>query len=274
LAAGVLALVSIFPSYYSGGAHLADSTPSIWYYIPRITGWSLAGLLLLVRPTRVTGAGFAFGVTALTVPIYLYTAGEIVGGTTWSTGVALDLAGLAVAVVGTSTCVIAMVRTRRLRLTTRRGAPIWAVVGGALGVAYAVSYSMSWYADHYRSTDGRVFTQTGTLNIYEQVGSLVSKHGWQLASDVVLITLAALVPLLVGFWSPAQVGAAALVGGGLALLANPLFGVASLAETIDQTKGQIFTEHGTASLWIALSAAAAMILLGFGRAIYTRASSG
>jgi hypothetical protein len=144
---------------------------------------------------------------------------------------------------------------------------------------------MSWYEWHIHATASDwTFAATGTRDLVWQSASLTHEHGWSLGGDLLLIGLAASIPVLLGFWTPARPGAAALMGAGLALLAYPLYAIAYLAEpltraAVGMSKANakaaraVFSQHGLPGLWMALVAVGALLLIGFGRAVYAGAGA-
>jgi hypothetical protein len=223
-------------------------------------------------------------VTLLFAPNYVPDIGRVVDGAeTARAGFYLGIAGLAAALLGMVLILVLLVRGRELWLSTAGGAAIWSLLGGALGIAFSVGYAMPWFASriHANASDW-TFSASGTRDLVWRSGSLTQSHGWELASAILLMALAALVPVLVGFWAPARLGAAALVGTGVALLAPPLHAVIYLSEPLTRkdagmsienatAAGAIFSHHGLAGMWMSLAAAASLLLLGFGRLLYSSA---
>jgi hypothetical protein len=285
LAAAGLTMGEMFPNYYKLSGNIGTYTPSVWFAVPAIAGWLLAGSLVLFPRTRTIGAALGVGVTVLSLPNYLSHIGDLVtGGEQRALGVELGLAGIAIALVASAACTVLLIRSRRLWVARDGGAPVWALLCGILGLVYGAGYAMSWTEFRIHATvQGWRFNATGTSDYVYRSFSLFHRHGWTLAGDVLLVVLAALVPVIVSFWAPGRLGAAATFGCGLALLANPLSGVAYLAEpvtrvTVGMTAGQaqqagaIFSDRGLPGLWMSFAAAGALMVVAVARGLYASSS--
>lgn len=280
LAAAAATLAALFPDYYRSGESLADTVENLWFNLPAIVGWFAAGALLAVPRARHAGAGLTIGLTAVWAGNYLSDIGTVARFPTEAgTGFYLGMTGLAAATVGAGAGVTAAIREGG-RLSSRAGAPLWAMAAGATGIVWAAGNAMNWVQTNVHATvSGYRFQATGTSTLTSSCCTLLDHHDWSLAGQLVIVVTGVLVPVLAASWRTVSFGAAALVGVALALLAPPLTSVVQLSQILtpddlgigaSQLKdgGLIVSRHGLPGLWVALLAAVAFTLLAAGRALH------
>jgi hypothetical protein len=284
-AAAVVTLVALFSSsYFKYGTSLASSRISLWYNIPAIVCWAVACMLLTIPRSRRIGAGLTAGVTFVWFAAYLPDVGAVVNGSRQAaTGFDLRMAGIALALIG-ATAAIRFETRLGGRPSATRAAPVWAVLVGAVGVAWGIGTTMNWM--HYRAhatAHGYTYRSTGTATITHECCTLLNNHGWSLTSQLLFIVLAVLIPVLAVVWRPRGFGVAALIGAAVALVASPLSTVIRLGRPAaanmgvtpaEVTQGGLqLSQHGLPGLWIALVATAVLAVLAVGRAFQTGPSA-
>jgi hypothetical protein len=244
--------------------------------VPAIVGWAAAAVLLLSPQTRRVGAGLTAGVTLVWLSAYLSNIGAVVSGSEHAgRGFDLRMAGIVLALLGTIVAVRAEVRAGG-GPSSSRGAPLWAMLVGLVGIAWGIGDAMNWHQVRvHATTTGYTFKSTGTATIIHSYGSLLHLHGWMLSGSVLITVLAVLIPVLAAVWRPTGFGVAAIIGAALALVALPLSEVVYLrrpltAASLDVTPAQVhqggyvMSQHGLPGLWIAIIAAAVLVLLAAG----------
>ncbi len=284
-AAGFLFLVSagltvgaLFPAYYRGGTALSRSVSTVWYNVPAIVGWSLAGLMLLMRRGRLFGAGLACGLTGIWLSAYLGEFDPISRGTARiGPGMALGEAGIALALIGSVGTLVLVIRERRVGLLRGARGAAWAMIAAAAGLAFAVGDAFPWVDTHIHATAASWrFAATGTSDVSTHCCTIGQQHGWSLAQQMLLVSLAVLVPLVVGPSRPGLFAIGGLFGAALALLAAPISAIVGLLRPLTaagvgmtaadaNVSGAVFSQHGLPGLWLALAAGLAIILMAIAR---------
>lgn len=168
LAASVT-LAALFPAYYRTGGNLAHEAEALWFNLPAVTGWFVAAGLLAWPRTRQVGAGLVLGVTFAWVGNYLGDIGAVVTGTQHAAaGFALGTTGIAVALVASGLAAAAAIAAGG-RLSARAAAPLWAMLAGAVGIAWSIGDAMDWEQTKVHATvAGYTFRATGTATVTQR----------------------------------------------------------------------------------------------------------
>jgi hypothetical protein len=279
-AAAGLSLASLVPSYLQGGSSLSSSNVNVWYCAPAIVCWALAFVLLVMPRTRRVGAGLAAGVALVWFAALLPYIGLV------AKGAVKPGAGFTLQMAGTACGLIAAVAALRYEVrsgggpSAHRGAAFWAVLLGAVGIAWGIGNAMSWvqYRAHATAT-GYTYISTGTATITHQCCKLSTHHGWSLTSQLLMMGLAVVIPVVAVLWRPTGFGVAAVIGAAFALVALPLSTVirlrGSAATNMGVTPAQIkrgglhLSQHAMPGLWLVLLATAVLAILALGRALQT-----
>jgi hypothetical protein len=251
--------------------------------LPALSGWFVAAGLLAWPGTRQVGAGLMVGVTFIWFSDYLGDIGAVVTGTQdAAAGFVLGTIGIALALVGSGFAAAAAITTGG-RIRPHAGAPLWAMLAGAVGVVWTVGNAMNWEQTTVHATAADyTFRATGTATVTQSCCTLLDNHGWALAGQFVLVAVAVLVPVVAAAWHQVSFGVAALVGAALALVAGPLSTVARLAQQVTpaslrlsdtqvQQGGLVVSRNGELGLWLALLAGVALVLVAVGRALHAAA---
>lgn len=234
--------------------------------------WVLAAALTLVAAclTLAAGAGLVVGVTLAWVGNHVADVGVVADGTQHAApGFALGMIGPALALVATSLAAGAAV-TEGGRLSARAAAPLWAMLAGVVGLAWAIGDAMNWEQTEVHATvAGYTFRATGTSTVTQSCCTLLDNHGWDLTGQIALVAAAVLVPLFAAAWRPVS----------FALTAGPLSSVVRLSAQITPASlgitqvqvhqgGLVVSRHGLLGLWLALLAVVVLVLVAVGRALH------
>jgi hypothetical protein len=277
-AAAGLSLAALVPSYFQNGSSLSSSSVNVWYCAPAIVCWALAFVLMAMPGTRRVGAGLTAGVALVWFAALLpYIGGVVSGALRPGAGFTMQMVGVAFGLIATVAALQYEVRSGG-GPSAHRGAAFWAVLVGAAGVAWGIGNAMSWvqYRAHATAT-GYTYFSTRTATITHECCTLSTRHGWSLTSQLLLMGLAVVIPVLAVLWRPTSFGVAAVIGAAVTLVALPLSTVIRLqrsaAINMGVTPAQIkqgglhLSQHAMPGLWIVILATAVLVILALGRAL-------
>jgi hypothetical protein len=279
LLAACLTLAALLPAYYQHGISLASNAQNLWFNIPAIAAWLGVGILLLFRRSAWLAVGLGISVTALWAPNYARDIATVIGGVHPGGGFWLGIAGLAAALVGTIALLAMAFGTSGGSFSTARPAPLLMILGGGIGAAYLVGDAMPWQRAVVHAT-----VNGSPVTLHTDCCTLLQQHGWTLTSDLVIVTLAVVLPALAACWRPNLLGLGLTLGVAFGLAGSALGGIASLTTTpspasLGITAAQVTTDavrtttEGLPGLWISSAAVALLICVAVSRVLAPERSS-
>ena len=279
LLGGVLTIAAMFPAYYSHGAALGDSTPTVWYNVPALIVWPLAGVLLLVGRTSGAGAGLAAGSALVWIGAYFGDIGAVVEGQQRAgPGAVLGFIGVAAVTIGGVAAAVAWLLRQP---APRGGGPWWVLAVGPIALVYAVATFANWDTITARITvPNLVFSGINKPELVTRCCTPFQFHGWVRTGDL-WVPLAVVAVALAATAIRGVLGTSALIGVVSVAFAPVLYEFADLARAwgpadlrIDAAtatqEGLVVTVRPLAGLWLAGAAAALLGLVSLARALHAR----
>lgn len=277
-----LTLAALFPAYFAGEPSLASSTPQLAYNLPFLVAAAAVAVSLAVPRLRRVGVGLTLGLALFSAPVYVRAFSDLPGPHKAGAGFVLGEVGFGFLLAAFAVVLRSARASGLLVLQLRRSGAFWALLGAALGAAYAAGDAMNWIRREERITVGdSVFRATGTAFYRFDCCSLSHRSGWDLGTELALLALAVAVPVVAACWRVEAVGVGLLSAGSLVLLASPLVAVVRVSQSatpesfgitssVASATGLVVSRSGLPGLWLAVGAASAMLAVALLRALLLR----
>lgn len=272
-----LTVASMFPAYFQHGTALVKNAQSWSFELVAVAGWIGAAVLLLRARTAVVGAALAVGLTLAWIPVFLTAIGAVLNrNAAAGTGYLLGLGGVVLALAAAYACAIYLRDTEAFAVRRGRAGYRLALLGLVIGGGYLATTFANWTVSTTRLT-----LNGAKISKHSACCALAHAHGWSLASQLIVVAAAVLIPAAAGLVTSRGVGAGLLIGVALGVGANPIAVLARISQAIDPqalgiSKAAItqydvhVSQRGLPALYIALVVVALLLLLAGGRLLGSR----
>jgi hypothetical protein len=277
ISAGGLTMASMFPAYFLHGTALIHNSQSWSFAVVAVAGWFVAGFLLLRARTAVLGAALAVGLTLAWIPVFLTAIGAVVNHIAAAgTGYWLGLGGVVLALASAYGCAIYLRDAGVLAVRRDRVGYRLALVGLVVGGGYLATTFANWTVSTTRLT-----LNGAKISKHSACCSLAHAHGWSLASQLLVVAAAVLIPAAAGLVASRATSAGLLIGAALGVGANAIAVLARISQAVDPhalgissaaiTQYDVHvSQRGLPALYIALALVALLLVIAAGHLRATR----